>query len=693
MAANYITIGSRFTPFSYDELVRPLQEATQAHQAVQEAYDTYAENTGLIGAELDPTLDADIINNIYNPYNETLESAAMTLATQGLTPSARKSLSELRRRFGREITPIKLASDARKSARENWDRLSAADRSLMTNANPYYLGLTRYMNGRSPKTAYVSGNELYARGKEITQAMSQVMRNIPSNESMALQNQYWRIMQQKGFTSKEMNDFINGVIEDFPELNRQMNAILDASGIYDNDFSDQDIARAKQYIKDGMLAGMSGDTKVDYLQNRAWGIEAPEDPPVDSLYPPYYPTYTGGLDTSYDKILKKKQDPFDDVYYDKDTGELTTKEIQDIERSIESNPMRDLFNSDTSIIQEVEDRLGKYNKFGNFVSEDSAGNRKVIKKDEAEKIIGKEKLKEFNDAIIRRWSGGSNGLSDPVDQVNYGRMANDYRRFIKRGNDILQLTLPAKALSSDDADEIELKYNVKRMLKYEEIMTAIQNRGMTPPFSNSAQENAGKSYLINLAKAELGMGKTSVVSVLNDKGEEENLKDNEVYDLMDLLEDPDNFTISGQYGDSGGKVLFIAKEPDSKKIWRIMIHEDSLEAGLREANKKYQHLMDFSYDSIKNAQRVPGAESDYEGIEHDINWTKDADGLMTAVVKDPDSGEVYKYVRFMDPVTRRYVNKRTNIDDIINGAGLPINILQNDQSHLISNMVTVNPIR
>ena len=288
MAANYITIGSRFTPFSYDELVRPLQEATQAHQAVQEAYDTYAENTGLIGAELDPTLDADIINNIYNPYNETLESAAMTLASQGLTPSARKSLSELRRRFGREITPIKLASDARKTARENWDKLSAADRSLMTNANPYYLGLTSYMNGKSPKTAYVSGNELYARGKEITQAMSQVMRNIPSSESTALQNQYWRIIQQKGFTSKEMNDFINGVIEDFPELNRQMNAILDASGIYDNDFSDQDIARAKQYIKDGMIAGMSGDTKVDYLQNRAWGLkENPDDAPnLSDLYAP-----------------------------------------------------------------------------------------------------------------------------------------------------------------------------------------------------------------------------------------------------------------------------------------------------------------------------------------------------------------------------------------------------------------------
>ena len=266
MAANYLTIGSKFQPFSYAELVAPVQAYQNEYDRQEELYNQYAEAAGLIGAELNPELDKNILENTYNPYMQALNEAAATLSSEGLTPGGRAALQSLRRQFGREITPIKLAAEARTKARENWDKMYAADRTLMTNANPYYKGVSAYMNGASPETSYVSGNELYSRGQAITKALSETLRDVPESERLALQGQYWRIVKQKGFFSDEMQNFINGIAGANPELDAQVQRIMEASGVLNNGFSDADIQRAEQYIREGMISGMSGNTDVDYLK-------------------------------------------------------------------------------------------------------------------------------------------------------------------------------------------------------------------------------------------------------------------------------------------------------------------------------------------------------------------------------------------------------------------------------------------
>lgn len=272
MAATYLTVGSRFRPYSFEEYVQPLNMYKEEYQRQEDLYNTYAETAGLIGADLNPTLDKDILDNTYNPYMEALSSGADTLATEGLTPGGRKQLQELRRRFGREITPIKVASEARAKARENWDRMLAQDKTLMTNANPYYKGISAYMNGASPDTTYVSGNELYSRGQNLAEAFSKTMREVPEDERLALQGQYFRIVNQYGANSAEADAFMQGAIDSIPALAEQVDEILANSGIDAEGFTLADKERARQYIIEGMKAGLSGETKIDYLQNRAWDL-------------------------------------------------------------------------------------------------------------------------------------------------------------------------------------------------------------------------------------------------------------------------------------------------------------------------------------------------------------------------------------------------------------------------------------
>lgn len=274
MATAYTTIGSKFQPYTLAEMLVPYQTYKQEFDKREELYNTYAENAGLIGSQLDDTLDKDLMDTVYNPYMQELNQAAATLSSKGLSSENRKTLQNLRRRFGSDIAPIKVATEARAEARKNWDKLLERDKSLMTNANPYYQAVSSYMNGKSPETYYVSGNELYGRGKALAEAFSRTLRDVPEGEALAntLGGQYYRITKQYGPDSKQMQDFMNDVADSIPELRSQVEDILSNTDIGKEGFTDADKNKAKQYIIEGMKAGLSGNTEVQYLQNRNWDL-------------------------------------------------------------------------------------------------------------------------------------------------------------------------------------------------------------------------------------------------------------------------------------------------------------------------------------------------------------------------------------------------------------------------------------
>lgn len=270
MATAYTTIGSKFQPYTLAEMLVPYQAYKQEFDKREELYNTYTENAGLIGSQLDDTLDKDLMDTVYNPYMQELNQAASELSSKGLSPENRKNLQNLRRRFGSDIAPIKVATEARAEARKNWDKLSSQDKTLMTNANPYYQAVSSYMNGKSPETYYVSGNELYGRGKALAEAFSKTLREVPNGEALAntLGGQYYRITKQYGPDSKQMQDFMNDVADSIPELRSQVDDILSNTDIGKKGFTDTDKNKARQYIIEGMKAGLSGNTEVQYLENK-----------------------------------------------------------------------------------------------------------------------------------------------------------------------------------------------------------------------------------------------------------------------------------------------------------------------------------------------------------------------------------------------------------------------------------------
>ena len=357
MATAYTTIGSKFQPYTLAEMLVPYQTYKQEFDKREELYNTYAENAGLIGSQLDDTLDRDLMDTVYNPYMQELNSAAATLSSKGLSSENRKTLQNLRRRFGSDIAPIKVATEARAEARKNWDKLSSQDKTLMTNANPYYQAVSSYMNGKSPETYYVSGNELYSRGKALAEAFSRTLRDVPEGEALAntLGGQYYRITKQYGPDSKQMQDFMNDVADSIPELRSQIEDILNNTDIGKQGFTQEDRNKAEQYIIEGMKAGLSGNTEVQYLQNRNWDLiqadkrRKPEKVPTI----PKLPTLTSNMGHEGDGSELSDLDKFIQT--------LTLKGDKTLS-SVELDTLLAGYQKDLSTIKSIEDKYGKYVK-------------------------------------------------------------------------------------------------------------------------------------------------------------------------------------------------------------------------------------------------------------------------------------------------------------------------------------------
>lgn len=99
----YMVVNSRYNPFSYDELVKPLADYTTAYEKQEALADAYATAAANLDA-LSPDLDSAEYQNYTNWKNE-LKTASDLLATSGLTPEVRSTLKSLGTRFSTELNP------------------------------------------------------------------------------------------------------------------------------------------------------------------------------------------------------------------------------------------------------------------------------------------------------------------------------------------------------------------------------------------------------------------------------------------------------------------------------------------------------------------------------------------------------------------------------------------------------------
>ena len=103
-----LVVNSQFQPFSYQEMLAPVLQATQAQQDIENQYSMLDSDANTIQQRALTDSDSEWAKR-YNAYTKQLEDSAADLAANGLTPSSRSTLLKLKRDYSSNVNPALMA--------------------------------------------------------------------------------------------------------------------------------------------------------------------------------------------------------------------------------------------------------------------------------------------------------------------------------------------------------------------------------------------------------------------------------------------------------------------------------------------------------------------------------------------------------------------------------------------------------
>lgn len=168
--ARYVITNSKFKPFSYAELIQPIQLAEVAHQAVEDQYNELSTKAN-VWENIANEQDSPYTYNMYKTYADDLKYQADQLATSGLTPASRQGLNNMRTRYSQQIVPIEQGHAAKVRDIEAQKQAKLKDNTLMFDREAAFTNLDDYV--RNPNLSYTAYS-----GQTLASQTSQMARNL-----------------------------------------------------------------------------------------------------------------------------------------------------------------------------------------------------------------------------------------------------------------------------------------------------------------------------------------------------------------------------------------------------------------------------------------------------------------------------------------------------------------------------------
>lgn len=260
-----LVIGSKFRPFSYSEMLAPIEAATTEHRAIEEGLGEMLAKAGmwdkLANQQSDPIAYAQ-----YKTYAVDLTKQADLLARQGLTPESRRGLLDMKRRYSNEITPIEVAATKREELTKAQREAIQKDPSLMFNIDYGTASLDDLINNPNATYNTISGSELSKRASMMASNLAKTIQENPQYQSI-LGGQYFQQMQQLGYTPQQVMQTIMNDPNAPSELKQVADTVWQEAGLDTWDQATQ--TRARDYINAGLYDAI-GTQKFDTQGNRAF---------------------------------------------------------------------------------------------------------------------------------------------------------------------------------------------------------------------------------------------------------------------------------------------------------------------------------------------------------------------------------------------------------------------------------------
>ena len=265
MASNNIIYNSKFKPFSYSEMLAPVQAATTEHRLIEEGLGELATKASIFD-KLASQQTSPVAAAQYKAYADDLTKQVDLMARQGLTPESRKGLLNMKKRFASEITPIELAINKKEELTKEQREALKRDSSLMFDVNYGATSIDKLLNKPNATYNTISGSDLTKRASDMASNFAKTIQSNPQYKSI-LGGQYFQQMQQMGYTPQQI---MQTVMND-PNAPKELKQIADTVWKeFDLDNWDDAIKdRAREHINAGLYDAI-GAQSLNIQANRGY---------------------------------------------------------------------------------------------------------------------------------------------------------------------------------------------------------------------------------------------------------------------------------------------------------------------------------------------------------------------------------------------------------------------------------------
>lgn len=192
-----LVIDSKFRPFSYDELIKPLMQYKEVYDKVEADYSNLAAQTEQWKDIANQTQSPEAYA-MYSKYANDLNNIVDDFS-KGMTLQNRSKLLAMKRRYASDIQPIARASEAMKEANDL--RVKAGPDAIFEVGE--YNSLDQFLHGRTANNRYQSRDALTKRTAAMTEAaMASAMRDPEFQKAMG--DQYWMLTQHTGGSYEDL---------------------------------------------------------------------------------------------------------------------------------------------------------------------------------------------------------------------------------------------------------------------------------------------------------------------------------------------------------------------------------------------------------------------------------------------------------------------------------------------------------
>lgn len=231
----YLTVNSKFTPYTFDELLKPFAIYDTAYKEQEAAMGKLENDAAVLSSALSQTNDP-IAYKTYSDYIARIQAAADDLAANGLSQSTRHTIRRLGTEYNSSIVPIQVAYNRRKALQDEQRKALLSNDSLIFQRNLNTVGpdssLDKFIE--DPNYDYgnvVSGNNITARTSQMAGHLAKELSSFGQGKPI---DKYTNtFLQTHGFSKDQVLRAVQDPTapDAEPVLKAIVESAIDATGI------------------------------------------------------------------------------------------------------------------------------------------------------------------------------------------------------------------------------------------------------------------------------------------------------------------------------------------------------------------------------------------------------------------------------------------------------------------------------